>query len=784
MKNCILLAKGNINKSRKQTISLVLVIMFASLLLNIGLSVNFDYANCYEQKCEELNSANAIVVESVMDVDDTDASELYEYLKNHQDISDIECRDALFFTGCAFDFAGNEVTSQVIAFNEGDDYEIGKLKYTERSDREEDNWIELPLIINTGGGYQIGDEIVLGFGSDEEETFVIRGFYEEMMTGSSVTLSCIIDQSYNEKLSDYATVMESNVYSLKFNPDKDEAEIANDISKYMADEETTAGCRMVRDTEVRRSRCWLADVVCVVVICFAAIIVLISLVVVKFRIGNSIQENVKNIGALKAMGYTSAQIKGGFIVQFVLVGLCGSTLGIILSCVLLPGFSVLLSSNTGMLWDGWFNLATIMITLVAIVAALIVDVLLATGSIRTLHPVNAIRGTLKNSKIKRNHLPIEKTVGGVNYLLAMKNALQNGTQNIIILFIVALLSFALCFASIMFYNSVVDPSMLIEADMGQLCDVYVQESFYENSEDSIIHEIEQMDDVEQAFHFWYFDFTCEDYITKSFVTKDYTDIDNKMCYEGRLPETSNEIGLSGVLARRFGKTIGEEVECSVDSETYTYKITSLVQFANNGTGEECCLTEAGYVRLTDSYKPSIIYINLKDGVDEDAFIEKMEDAFDNKILTSINYTEQMDTLASQVVGVLGGVCIVIAVVSLFIIALVLVFIINVVIARKRTYFGILKAVGYTGRQLNAQLALSYVPTILVGIIVGAVISLFYTNPLIAVLLSGVGIMKIAFIIPVVPIIFVCIAFFALSLTVVYIISGKVRKVPVSVLVTE
>ena len=61
------------------------------------------------------------------------------------------------------------------------------------------------------------------------------------------------------------------------------------------------------------------NMVAMILVAFAAVIVLVSLIVIKFRVTNSIDDGIINIGVLKAVGYTSRQILASITLQFMLI---------------------------------------------------------------------------------------------------------------------------------------------------------------------------------------------------------------------------------------------------------------------------------------------------------------------------------------------------------------------------------------------------------------------------------------------------------------------------------
>ena len=83
---------------------------------------------------------------------------------------------------------------------------------------------------------------------------------------------------------------------------------------------------------------------------------LVSLIVIKFRVSNSIEDGMANIGVLKAIGYTSGQILSSIILQFILIALSASVVGIALSYVLMPFIGGIISTLSGLVWVQSFDI--------------------------------------------------------------------------------------------------------------------------------------------------------------------------------------------------------------------------------------------------------------------------------------------------------------------------------------------------------------------------------------------------------------------------------------------
>ena len=89
----------------------------------------------------------------------------------------------------------------------------------------------------------------------------------------------------------------------------------------------------------------------------------------------------------------------------------------------------------------------------------------------------------------------------------------------------------------------------------------------------------------------------------------------------------------------------------------------------------------------------------------------------------------------------------ILVLSMIVTAFVLYLLVRTMLNHKKQEYGILKALGFTTGQLIVQTALSFMPAMVLSMAAGLVISSFAINPLVAVFLSGIGIVKCTFPVP-------------------------------------
>ena len=104
--------------------------------------------------------------------------------------------------------------------------------------------------------------------------------------------------------------------------------------------------------------------------------------------------------------------------------------------------------------------------------------------------------------------------------------------------------------------------------------------------------------------------------------------------------------------------------------------------------------------------------------------------------------------------------------------------------KERADIGILKAVGFTARELQRQFAFRFLIVSVAGSLIGGLCSLFLTKPLLEMLLRMVGVTRIessiTFVTFIIPAALICLSFFLFS----YIAARKTRTVEVRELISE
>lgn len=246
-----------------------------------------------------------------------------------------------------------------------------------------------------------------------------------------------------------------------------------------------------------------------------------------------------------------------------------------------------------------------------------------------------------------------------------------------------------------------------------------------------------------------------------------------------------------VVLRRFGQNtdmIYTDGRLTVDFNTKQVliegnivKLTSLefrllfyLQISNN-LGKDCLLTRSGYERLGELQNTSY-YLNLINSTNIDTFNTEITKKYKNQINITINIGTTLDGTASVYVSLMTIIVIAIPVLSAIVIAFVLYLLVRTMLNNKKQDYGILKALGFTTKQLILQTALSFMPTTILSTIVGIVICSFIINPLTALFLSSIGIVKCTFMIPIDFITIAGIGLILFSFSIVCLLPLRIKKI--------
>lgn len=780
MRKSFLIARSNVRKAKGQAVAFVVLILLASLLFNLWLMLSMDYHANFVRCHDKLNAEHVTL--ACNDNDGAIKEFLAQTLEDDTRIEQYRLDKCLYAAG-TLQYNGSEMAQQFIFMDKHTALTrtVGKIEIVE--DGNVASGVYLPMLYKTGD-YAVGKSIEISIGGTSVK-YTICGFFNSAMLGShncGLTQIILTEDKYSE-LEESGLAPQATLCSVRLHDKSDnlnyQATLKATVSEHFPDTRMIGSCYDV----VSQGR-YISQMICATVIAVMAfVILLIAVVVLVSNIVNYVQSNMKNLGALKAVGYTSGQLICSLLLQFLSITLGTAIVGTALSYCVFPTVNTMMIAQTGIPYAMRFLPLPMLVSLLVLIGAVALSVLLAARRIKKIDPILALRSGVQTHNFNRNRIPLEKTKAPLNLALALKTTLSDVKHNITVCITMLVLSLIVVFSGLMTENVLVDMTSFVNLIMGETTDSSI--NVQTEIENDFVEMLNSDSRVEKVY---LYNFINVSHVGGTELTAaicdDFSKVNNQnVMYKGRFPKYDNEIAIGTKYAREQGLNVGDEIEITANGKTEKYLISGFTQLANN-LGRDCLFTRQGYERF--GTLQNVTYnINLAANTDIDAWGEEMQKLFAGNVNEVMNYKAAIDSASSVYVDLITMIVIAILVLSAIIIAFVLYLLVRTMLNNKKQDYGILKSLGFTTKQLILQTALSFMPTIILSTVVGMIVSCLLINPLMALFFSSLGIVKCTFAIPVAFSVFGGIGLILLSFGIACLLSLKVKKIaPRNLLVGE
>lgn len=762
LKKIITISKYFFKKNLKDIISFSIILFLATVLFSSAVIIKFNVNNDYDKEFDRLNTASSFFVIPSNQY----TKELLKDIKNIEGITHAEVQKGIMLS-VPVDMDGSVQEQNQIFYNIDDHLNINKREIIRKTNNHTGSGIYLSNYTfihskNTKARYEFHIDNI-------PYTFYIKGVVNEMQYGnysSSVIGEYLENDAYHDLLSNN-TEKEIVTLSVKSNNDH---KAYNDISKYLSHKDINVLNKNYKE-QAKNQRLAISNILVLILMVFASSILIISLFVSKFKIEQTIEEELSNMGALEALGYTSKEIISSCIFPYIIIGLLLTLLGIVSSYFLLPVLSQVIEMQSGFIWKIklYLNLNVLVLFINFILITLFT--LLASLKIKKMNPINAMRG-IDEKRNKKNYFEIEKTQGSIHFILMLKNFINMKKENILLGIVLFLITGVSSFIGILFYNINVNPINFINTLVEEHPSVIISSNI------DLRNELKDQDNVKNVI---YYDenvtINYDDNSYKTFVAENFKDISNDLCYFGSNPKAKTEVAVGSKIKDSYHINIGDYITLNKNGIKNKYKVVGFIQSVNY-SGEVMEMTTNGYQELDNSYLPHTMYIYLNNEDESDKFINQVKDKYNDHIISTMNYAESMDAAMDMYVSLISIVCIVIIVVTLLLIYLILYILISSIIMKRKQEFGILKAIGYENKQLVRQLIGGFLPCTMIGTLLGLIVSRAFMSNIYNEIFKAVGAYKVSFEYPL--IIFLGVVIFTILGTVIIgtLCAKKMKKISV------
>ena len=788
----IKLIKSHIRKDRTILTIFLLIMILSTFLMNIGLMAS-KYESLFDEYVREINLPDYISFIASYYVPDSEDN-IREMFEDADYVESFHMSDVVCFPSYKLktEKDGKEKTEDYLMIQNMDDQNNRKLiVFSDRDDSVVGKKIYLNLHTALTNDLTVGDKVYMDTNQGRYE-FTLAGIYQhQYMGGFESYYSAMVEEDEFEILKeDRDKILENGSDSICDKIVTVNVKDGFSVEKSLKDTKDTLAKELYipadgfAHIEGRMAYVSIVNILAAFMCAFAVLVLIICVINIVFTINNNINRDVTNIGALKAVGYTVAQIRMSLMTEYILVGAFGSIIGIALSYVVYPLLEQsVIRQITGLIWKNRFFPEFSLGILGGVLVLITFTVFLSTAKIKNLHPANALRFGFNSIRKIKNHMPMEKKRGEVDVLLAIKTFLQSPVQSFVIMCIVLVVAFITAFSAVLYYNTKVDISKLQRMILGDVADgyYYVKNTSADAVNDTIKH-LEEIDDESKFYGISLYYAYIGDKETNLVYTTDPSALSFDL-YSGRMFENDDETVLGSYLADELELGIGDTIKASYGGKTKEFKITGLQQSALNN---RLYVTEEAAEELGVNTGYEYIRVSVKDSDEKkvDDILRKGEELGDSNITETENNYRYQHSKENAPVFAIGFIVFLLVAANVVIIVLVIRLLLKSIFVKREKEFGIKKALGFTSTQLRVQLALSLIPATAIASAVGAVCGYFLINPLFGLVLSGFGIKSSHLIIKpelvVAPAMAVIIMVFVFS----FVMSGRMKKVSAYKLIQE
>lgn len=508
---------------------------------------------------------------------------------------------------------------------------------------------------------------------------------------------------------------------------------------------------------------------------FVVVLIFVVLIVLGHGIGSSIEADYVNMGILKTIGFTGGKLRRIQLAQYMLVILTGMVLGILAAVYVSRIVSAATLTTTGIriptdLPAAWCFLISGLLFLV-----LTGFIVFKTGKLKRITPMKAIGGEafIYGTRVKKG-FPIRGNY--LKYSMALRQ-LTAGARRYSGACIVAIL--------LVFFASMIGRmDTWLGADGKGMMDAF-------NPAD---HDIgvqifgEHTPQEAEATVLSYTGITDRYLLAMQGVSVngiDYTanaitDPERFHIVEGRTSKADDEIVVTEFVASDLGVAVGDTVTVQADLGSEEYVISGIYTCAND-MGDNIGMSREGYLKI-GSDDPAIWchHYFLEDASQKEAIIVALEESYGGDVHVHENTWPGLYGIISAMQALL-----------VFLYGMVAAFILIVtimtgskILSAEQRDIGIYKAVGFTSGQLRGTFALRFMIVAVLASIIGTILAAALTDSLVSIVMRMAGISNFSSGMTagntLVPSAVVILLFTGFA----YAVSWKVKKVDLTVLITE
>ncbi len=517
-----------------------------------------------------------------------------------------------------------------------------------------------------------------------------------------------------------------------------------------------------------------------VIIIVSLVLIVISLITMRFTVLSTLEDEVREIGVLRAVGLRKKDVNSLYQMKYRIIALVACLMAALASFGLGKVFMSNISLNFGL------SRATPLSYLLPFLTTALIYIIVMFSLGRVLKIVSKMNvlSALREGKIVRAKDSKKQRDGRLSRLFQNPETslglldLRINTKSWLVLMMVLLLCSMIILVPLNIYSTLSSPDFIRFLGASRN-DVRVAIQYQPELEDFVreVREASKSDpEIELAREYQSFRGMAESengWQTLLMESGDYSEFPIEMA-SGRLPGAADEMAVSLLNQEKFGLSLGDIFPVKLGQEIVNFQIVGVYQDITNGGYTTKVVRQVDQDILEYAF-----YLNLVPGADHSAFVDRWSEDFKQAkvLLFKEMISQTVGTITSSLLYALS----VVFVLSLIIISLIAVLYISLRMYKQYQEDATLLALGFTKTNIRNSYLLKSALVIFAGVLLGASITLVLGEPIMGAIFAifGFGITSMNFIIE--PIWFAllgCLSPAAIALGAIAIMTSKVDQVTI------
>ena len=467
----------------------------------------------------------------------------------------------------------------------------------------------------------------------------------------------------------------------------------------------------------------------------------ISLLSLRFILHSKIEEDLREIGVLKAIGFRVSEIQKLYLANFAFLIAIGSLLGYSFSYLVqdyfLENMKLYLGAEISPITPIISYLFTLLLSL-----GILFFILRILNRFKKISVLESLHGLQDKGLKKSDLLPLWKNKGiPTNYIMAIRDILSRKSLYFTMLFVVIIASFIIIVPHNM-HHTLSDEGFASYMGVGP-SDLYLSMLPSEYGKNIAKEVSDHLAKDEDIYKFT----TLSTYtypVKNENNTAQYIRIelgDHKIFpleyLEGKIPENEKEISLSTLLAEEIEKSVGDEIVILLEGQEKVLTVSGIYSDITNGG------KTAKAIFADNSQTPiwTTFTIKLKD---PSILQEKITEYDSFESIKSSGVKDTIDKTFGNTLNAISLAAKASTILSISTILLITILFIRLLLNKDVYTIGVLKAIGFRDKDIKIQYVFKSMTVILMGILLGSLLSKLIGEKFTELLIASFGVRKFTF----------------------------------------